>query len=87
MWAWLAAVLGLLAACATDPAVKPWWTLSDESFIPIKPGISKAEVQNLLGKPILEMSFPRLNEDVWDDPAIGLREQGFRVQQGWLLAG
>jgi hypothetical protein len=62
----LAAVLGFLAACAIDPAVKPWWTLSDESFIPIKPGISKADVQDLVGKSILEMSFPRLNEDVWD---------------------
>ena len=62
----LAAVLGLLAACAIDPAVKPWWTLRDESFIRIKPGMSKADVQNLLGKPILETSFPRLNEEVWD---------------------
>ena len=62
----LAAFLGLLAACAIDPAVIPWWTLRDESFIPIKPGISQADVQNLLGKSILEMSFPRLNEDVWD---------------------
>ena len=62
----LASILGLLAACASDPAVKPWWKLGDESFIPIKPGISKADVLTLLGKPILEMSFPRLNEDVWD---------------------
>ncbi len=62
----LAAVLVLAAACAIDPAVKPWWTLRDESFIAIKPGISKADVQNLLGKPILETSFPRLNEEVWD---------------------
>ncbi len=61
-----AAFLGLLAACAMDPAVKAWWTLSDESFIPIKPGITKADVRKLLGKPILESSFPRLNEDVWD---------------------
>ena len=62
----LAAVLGLVAACAINPAVKPWWTLRDESFIPIMPGISKADARKLLGKSILEMSFPGLNEEVWD---------------------
>ena len=62
----LTAIFGLLAACAMDSAVKPWWALTDESFIPIKPGISKADVQNLLGKPILTTNFPRLNEEVWD---------------------
>lgn len=62
----LAAFSGSFAACAIDPAEKPWWTLRDASFITIKPGISKADVQNLLGKSILEMNLPRLNEDVWD---------------------
>jgi hypothetical protein len=62
----LAAFLGLLAASAIDPTAKPWWTLRDDSFIPNKPGLSKADVQNFLGKSILEMSYPRLNEDVWD---------------------
>ena len=62
----VAMVVGWLAACAMDPAVKPWWTLNDESFIPVKPGTTKDEVRSLLGKSILETAFPRLSEEVWD---------------------
>lgn len=62
----IASVLGVLAACATDPAVKPWWTLKEESFIPIKPGTTKDQVRSLLGKSMLETKFPRLAEEVWD---------------------
>ena len=62
----VAMVVGWLAACAIDPAVKPWWTLKDESFMPVKPGTTKDEVRRLLGKPISEATFRRLNEEVWD---------------------
>lgn len=64
--AMLATVLGALAACAMDPAVKPWWTLNEDSFTPVKPGVSKAEVRKLLGKSMLEMTFPGQSEEVWD---------------------
>ena len=62
----LATVLVGLAACATDPTMKPWWTLNEGSFVPVKPGVSKTEVRNLLGRPMLEMTFPGLSEEVWD---------------------
>lgn len=62
----MATVLGALAACATDPAVKPWWTLKEASFIPIKPGTTKDQVRSLLGKSMLETRFPALAEEVWD---------------------
>lgn len=65
-WALLAAILGMLGACANDPEVKSWWTLKDDSFIPIKPGLPKADARKILGKPLLETRFPRLNEEVWD---------------------
>ena len=57
----------LLAGCAVDPAVKPYWTLTEASFAPIKAGITdKSEVRNLLGKALLESMFPRQGEEVWD---------------------
>lgn len=65
-FAMLATVLAGLGACAVDPTVKSWWTLKEESFIPVKPGMSKAEVRKLLGKSILELAFPALGEEVWD---------------------
>jgi len=62
----VAMVVGWLAACAIDPAVKPWWTLNEESFVPVKAGTTKDEVRRLLGKSTVESTFPRLKEEVWD---------------------
>lgn len=67
----IAALIAGLGGCATDPGVKPWYALHEESFSPIKPGMSKAEVVNLVGKPMLETRFPGLGEEVWDYRHLG----------------
>ena len=59
--------LCLLAGCAVDPAVKPWWTLREADLRQFLPGkTTKAEVRTALGRPGLEMTFPRQGEEVWD---------------------
>jgi outer membrane protein assembly factor BamE (lipoprotein component of BamABCDE complex) len=60
------AALVLLAACAMDPGVRPYWALHQSEFNRLKPGMTKAEVDALLGKPILVSTFPRMEEEVWD---------------------
>ena len=62
-----ATAMGGLSGCAGDPEVRPWWTLGEAAFRQIQPGRStKGDVRNLLGKAILETTFQRLREDVWD---------------------
>jgi outer membrane protein assembly factor BamE (lipoprotein component of BamABCDE complex) len=56
----------LLSACAVDPGVRPFWELNQSDFGQLKPGMTKAGVEVLLGKPILVSTFSRLGEDVWD---------------------
>ncbi len=59
----LAAAVG---GCATDPAVKSWWTIGP-AFNQIQAGrTTKDDVFRDLGKPIAEITFPRLGEHVWD---------------------
>lgn len=59
--------LCLLAGCALDPAVKPWWTLREANFLQLQPGkVSKAEVRTALGGALAEMTFPHQGEEVWD---------------------
>lgn len=66
LWLAVASVM-LIAGCAGDPAIKPWWTLREADLRQFKPGqTSKQEVRNLLGKPLVEMKFERLGEEVWD---------------------
>ena len=63
----VAVSLCLLGGCAADPAVKPWWTLREADFRQLQPGkTTKAEVRAALGRPVLEMTVPRLGEEVWD---------------------
>jgi outer membrane protein assembly factor BamE (lipoprotein component of BamABCDE complex) len=62
----IVAALLLLGACALDPGTRPFWTLNQSEFSQLKPGMAKAEVEVLLGKPILVSTFPSLAEDVWD---------------------
>lgn len=63
----VAVSLYLLAGCAVDPAMKPWWTLREADLRQLQPGkTSKAEVRTALGRPGLEMTFPRQGEEVWD---------------------
>jgi len=63
----LPVALVLVAGCAMDPSVKPWWTLSEANFLALKASTAtKADVRAALGKPIAEMRFAALGEDVWD---------------------
>ncbi len=75
--AWLIAVsAGLIAGCAVDPSVKPWWTLSDANFRSLQSGATtKAEVRSALGRPVAKMVFARQGEEVWD----------YRFVQGTLI--
>lgn len=57
----------LLGGCAADPAVKPWWTVQEADLRQLQPGkTTKAAVRTALGRPALEMAFPRQGEEVWD---------------------
>lgn len=60
------AVAAILGACAWQEGIRPKWTLHDTDFAAIEPGASEADVEHLLGKPILATSFERLEERVWD---------------------
>lgn len=58
-----------LAGCAAGwkQGVRPWWTLHQENFAPIVSyKTTKAEVESLVGKPLLTMVFRNLDEEVWD---------------------
>jgi len=61
-----AVAAGILAACAAQEGVQPKWTLKQSNFAPIKPQTTKEEVERLVGKPLLTMTFPRKPEEVWD---------------------
>jgi outer membrane protein assembly factor BamE (lipoprotein component of BamABCDE complex) len=62
-----AAVLALVAGCATGYAPTPYWTIRDTAFDGLRPGLStKADVRKALGVPLSEMNFPRQREDVWE---------------------
>lgn len=63
----VAVSLCLLAGCAADPSIKPWWTLTETDLRQLQPGkTTAAEVRTALGKPGLTMTFPRQAEEVWD---------------------
>src|ERR1035437_7998205 len=63
----VAVSLFLLAGCAADPTVKPWWTLQESDFQQLQPGkTTKADVRAAFGTPLRENTFPRLGEEVWD---------------------
>jgi outer membrane protein assembly factor BamE (lipoprotein component of BamABCDE complex) len=63
----LAAVLTLtLSACASQSGRVDWWSLGPQSFKQATPGVSKAEVERLVGKPIVITAFDRVGEEVWD---------------------
>lgn len=56
----------ILAGCAWQQGVRPWWTLREQNFALIKPAANKADVEALVGKPLLTMEFRRQGEEVWD---------------------
>ena len=60
-------VLLLVSGCATDPAVRSWWTIAELDFRGLKPGVTtQAEVLKLMGAPVNKSSFQRQGEEVWD---------------------
>ena len=63
----VAVSLCLLTGCAVDPSTKPWWTLREADLRQLQPGkTTKADVRTALGSPVLDMTFPRQGEEVWD---------------------
>jgi hypothetical protein len=64
------ALIGLVAGvigCAADPLVKPSWTLNEGMFRQLVPGQSTtSDAFAVLGKPVLQMTFERMGEEVWD---------------------
>jgi len=68
-WLAMAALLFLAACAANIPAYSPtpWWTIKEANFASLKPGVTtKAEVRQLIGAPLLEINFPRKNEEAWE---------------------
>ena len=66
-------VLLALAACAVDPGVRPRWTLSEADFRQLKPGLSQAEVEKIVGQPLMKSTFSRQQEQVWDYDYLSLQ--------------
>jgi hypothetical protein len=54
-----------VAGCAGMEGIKPFWALSTADFQPIKAGMTQAEVEKQVGKPLWKMSFPAKAEEVW----------------------
>ena len=65
-----AAVLLSLTACAgfaPGSLPTPYWTIHTPAFDNLKSGVTtKAEVRKQVGVPLMEMTFRRQNEDVWE---------------------
>jgi outer membrane protein assembly factor BamE (lipoprotein component of BamABCDE complex) len=56
-----------LAGCATYHQGRDWWTLTPDTFSGLTPGTTgKADVERLVGRPLLANAFPRQGEEVWD---------------------
>lgn len=62
----LISVFAVLAGCAGDPLIRPYWTLHDTDFRKLKPGMTKAQVIEIVGKPVYLNTFPNMGEEVWD---------------------
>ena len=59
----------VLGGCATGnwrEGIRPWWTLNERDFAAITREKTKAEVERMLGKPLLVETFSNLREEVWD---------------------
>lgn len=64
---WLAVVvLGGCASAGWQEGMRPWWTINERHIASITPESTKAEVERILGKPLLVETFSRLGEEVWD---------------------
>jgi outer membrane protein assembly factor BamE (lipoprotein component of BamABCDE complex) len=77
----VAVAVGLLAGCAADTAVKPWWTLQETDLRQLQPGkTTKAAVRTALGTPTFETTFARQGEEVWDYRFA----DGARIMMAWV---
>jgi len=59
------AILLALGGCAAMEGVKPFWTLNDQDFRQIKSGMTQADVEKRVGKPLWRMTFAAMAEEVW----------------------
>jgi len=63
----IAVLAALVSGCATDPEIRPWWTLREANFRDLQQGrTTTAEARKLLGSPLNAVVFPRQGEEVWD---------------------
>jgi len=63
----LAAAIVGSAGCASNPDIKPWWTIKEANFLQLRPGqATKTDVRTLLGQPLFAATFARQGEEVWD---------------------
>ena len=65
---WLAAfVLALeVGGCAVNSGTWPFWELRDADFRRLAPGMTAAQAEGILGRPMLRLPLPRLAEEVWE---------------------
>ena len=62
----LAAALALAGCVHPDlVGVKNHWELNDAHMQKIKPGMTQAEVREIVGNPPWKLAFPQKNEEVW----------------------
>jgi outer membrane protein assembly factor BamE (lipoprotein component of BamABCDE complex) len=59
------AILMALGGCASMDGIRPLWTLKDDDFRQIKSGMTQADVEKRVGKPLWTMTFSRMAEEVW----------------------
>ena len=59
-------VLGGCATGAWREGRRQWWTLNERDFAAITREKIRAEVERILGKPLLVETFSNLREEVWD---------------------
>ena len=45
--------------------MRDYWTLNTEHIQRLKPGMTQAEVQEIIGKPPWRLAFPQRDEEIW----------------------
>ena len=61
-----AAVLALNGCVHPDFAgMRDYWTLNPQHIQKLKPGMTQAEVQEIVGKPPWRLAFPQRDEEIW----------------------
>jgi len=62
-----AAVLALNGCVHPDFAgIRDYWTLNTQHIGKLKPGMTQAEVQEILGKPPWRLAVPQKDEEIWN---------------------